>query len=90
MAKTIGVVLSERVIAGLVIDNRMEGELRSYPDNQDDESALVELHTEGLIRVICEQVTYENLVQRSFDKIRQAKSDGFADRPAALGYPCRC
>jgi uncharacterized membrane protein len=28
----------------------------------------------GAIRVICEQVTYENLVQRSFDKIRQASS----------------
>ncbi len=27
---------------------------------------------DGVIRVICEHVTYENLVQRSFDKIRQA------------------
>lgn len=26
----------------------------------------------GAIRVICEQVTYENLVQRAFDKVRQA------------------
>lgn len=56
MAKTIGVVLSERVIAGLVIDNRLEGELCTFPPDSDDESALVELHTDGLIRVICEQV----------------------------------
>ena len=56
MAKTIGVVLSERVIAGLVIDNRIEGNLCSYPDDHDDESGLVELHTDGLVRVICEQV----------------------------------
>ncbi len=28
----------------------------------------------GRIRVICEQVSYENIVQRSFDKIRQASS----------------
>jgi uncharacterized membrane protein len=28
----------------------------------------------GRIRVICEHVTYENLVQRSFDKIRQASN----------------
>lgn len=27
---------------------------------------------DGAIRIVCEQVTYENLVQRSFDKIRQA------------------
>ena len=26
----------------------------------------------GAIRVICDQITYENLLQRSFDKIRQA------------------
>jgi uncharacterized membrane protein len=26
----------------------------------------------GAIRVICEQVSYQNLVQRSFDKVRQA------------------
>ena len=30
---------------------------------------------DGAIRVICEQVTYENLVQRSFDKIRQASRE---------------
>jgi uncharacterized membrane protein len=28
----------------------------------------------GRIRVICEQVSYENIVQRSFDKIRQAST----------------
>jgi len=30
---------------------------------------------DGAIRVICEQVSYENLVQRSFDKIRQASRE---------------
>jgi len=56
MAKTIGVVLSERVTGGLVIDHRIEGPLRSYPESMDDESALVELHTEGLIKVITDEV----------------------------------
>jgi predicted NBD/HSP70 family sugar kinase len=56
MAKTIGVVLSERVTAGLVVDHRLEGPLRAFPENIDDESALVELHTEGLIKVIAEEV----------------------------------
>ena len=56
MAKTIGVVLSERVIAGLVIDNRIEGDLCRFPEDHDDESGLVELHTDGLVKVICEQV----------------------------------
>jgi len=56
MAKTIGVVLSERITAGLVIDHVVNTPLSSFPENVDDESALVELHTEGMIRVICEQV----------------------------------
>ena len=56
MAKTIGVVLSERVTGGLVVDHTIEGSLRSFPENADDEYALVELHTDGLIKAICEQV----------------------------------
>jgi len=56
MAKTIGVVLSERVTAGLVIDHRVEPTLCAFPESVDDETALVELHTDGLVKVICEQV----------------------------------
>jgi predicted NBD/HSP70 family sugar kinase len=56
MAKTIGVILSERVIAGLVVDHRLQGELCCFPANADNEYALIELHTEGLIKAICGQV----------------------------------
>ena len=56
MAKTIGVVLSERISAGLVIDNRIERELCCFPEDAGDQSALVELHTDGLVNVICDQV----------------------------------
>jgi glucokinase len=56
MAKTIGVVLSERVIAGLVVDHKIVGEIFSYPENDGDESALVEMHTDALVEIICEQV----------------------------------
>ena len=55
MAKTVGVVLSERVIAGLVVDHRIVGPLRSFPDGAEDDSALVQLHTDGLVEVICRQ-----------------------------------
>ena len=56
MAKTIGVVVSDRVTAGLVVDHRIKGPLYSFPENQEEESGLVELHTERLVRTICEQV----------------------------------
>ena len=57
MAKTIGVVLSERIISGLVVDHALQGEIYAYPVNHDeDESALVEMHTDGVVETVCEQV----------------------------------
>jgi len=56
VAKTIGVVLSERVIAGLVIDHQFEGELHSFPESEDDESALVELPTEVLVKTLADLI----------------------------------
>jgi glucokinase len=57
MAKTIGVVLSHRVSVALVDDHRIQGPLRSFPNDDDDnEAGLVELPTESLVRTICEEV----------------------------------
>jgi glucokinase len=56
MAKTIGVILSDRISAGLVVDHKLEGPLRRFPDDHDDEDALVEMHTEALVETICKQV----------------------------------
>ncbi len=55
MTKMIGVTLSERMRAGLVIDHKLDGSLRRFPENDDDRYALVEMPTDGLIRTICEQ-----------------------------------
>ena len=57
MAKTIGVVISERVIAGLVVDHQLVGPLYSFPEHEDDEHSLVELHTDALVKAVCEQIT---------------------------------
>ncbi len=56
MAKTIGVILSERISAGLVVDHKLSGPVRYFPDNHEDEDALVELHTDALAEAICKQV----------------------------------
>ena len=84
MAKTIGVVLSDRVTAGLVLQgaslheaasagsgkpHRIAGALRAYPESEDNESALVELHTEGLVKTICEQVMLVAGSARDIDAI---------------------
>lgn len=54
--KTIGVVLSERVLAGLIVDGRLEGGYRSFPPT-DDDYGLVELHTDALISAVCREVS---------------------------------
>jgi len=56
MAKLIGVTLSERVVAGLVVDHTISGGLRRFPEAHDDEYALVEMPTEEIVRTICDQV----------------------------------
>jgi len=56
MAKTIGVTLSEQVLAGLVVDHKLVGELQRFPASEDDRDALIEMHTDALVQTICEQV----------------------------------
>jgi glucokinase len=56
MAKSIGVTLSERVVAGLVIDHKLAGPMYTFPENHDDEYALVEMHTDAIIQTLCEQI----------------------------------
>jgi glucokinase len=56
MAKTIGVILSERISAGLVVDHKLVGEVRRFPDDHDDEDALVEMHTDALVETISKEV----------------------------------
>src|ERR1017187_10346483 len=56
MAKIVGVTLSERVVAGLGVDHQLPGGMRSFPEAHDDEYALVEMPTEGIVETLCNQV----------------------------------
>jgi predicted NBD/HSP70 family sugar kinase len=56
MGKTIGVTLSERIVAGLVVDHKLAGAVQQFPDEHDEEDALVELHTDALVETICKLV----------------------------------
>jgi glucokinase len=53
MAKTVGVTLSERIVAGLVVDHKLAGSVQRFPDEHDEEDALVELPTDALVETIC-------------------------------------
>jgi glucokinase len=56
MAKTIGVTLSERISAGLVVDHKLVGAVQRFPEDHDDDDALVEMHTDAVVDTICKQV----------------------------------
>jgi len=56
MAKTIGVTLSEHVRAGLVVDYELAVPLQCFPTDLEEDGALVELPTDGLVRTLCEQI----------------------------------
>jgi predicted NBD/HSP70 family sugar kinase len=56
MAKIVGVTMSERVVAGLVMDHAIQGELHRFPDTDDDEYALIEMPYDDVVAAICKQV----------------------------------
>jgi glucokinase len=56
MAKTIGVTLSERVSAGLVVDHKLVGAVRRFPEDHEHDDAMVEMHTDAVIDTTCRQV----------------------------------
>jgi len=56
MAKTVGVTMSERVVAGLIEDHKIVGDLRHYPENVDDTEGLIELPADALCELICKCV----------------------------------
>ena len=45
MERAIGVVVSSRIVAGLIEDHKLVGSLRIYPDNPDDHEARYEMAT---------------------------------------------
>jgi glucokinase len=56
MAKSVGVTFSERVVAALVVDHKVVGPMRVFPDQHEDEYALVEMPADELIQAICNRV----------------------------------
>jgi glucokinase len=56
MDRTIGVVVSSRIVAGLIEDHKLVGSLHQFPENPDDHEALLDHPFDSLCRLICDQV----------------------------------
>ena len=65
MARAVGVTMTDRVVAGLIDDHKISGELLRYPvhvggpaEPQPDEmGALIEMPADALCELICDQIT---------------------------------
>jgi len=60
---TIGVIMAERLYAGLIVDHKLSGELLSSPPasvkmDPDDENSMVEMPTEEVIGSICDLILH--------------------------------
>jgi len=56
MARSVGVTLSEQVLAGLVVDHKLVGGLQRFPKDENDREALIDMHTDALVETICEEI----------------------------------
>jgi len=56
MARTIGVVMTERVVSGLIEDHKLIGAVREYPEDAEQFDGLVEVPSDDLCEIICDQV----------------------------------
>jgi len=59
MAKAVGVVMTEKVVASLIEDHKVVGELKRYPaqDHDPDENAgLIEMPADALAELLCDHI----------------------------------
>ncbi len=56
MSKTVGAVLTTRVVAGFIEDHKLQGELKEFPENIDDTNGLIEVPAESLCDMICDAI----------------------------------
>src|SRR6201996_838054 len=56
MGRSIGVVMTKDITAGLIEDHRLIGKLRRYPEDPDELHGLIDLPTDPLVEVICDLI----------------------------------
>ena len=51
-----GVLAAERIVAGLVENGRIEGDVQHYPPPEDSDAALTSMPADAVVAVICDQI----------------------------------
>jgi glucokinase len=56
MSKTVGAVMTTRVVAGLIEDHKLTGGLKEFPESIDETNGLIEVPAESLCDLICDAI----------------------------------
>jgi len=56
MTRTIGVVIAERVVTALIEGHKIAGAMHEYPEDADQTDGLVEVPSDDLCNIICDQI----------------------------------
>jgi predicted NBD/HSP70 family sugar kinase len=56
MSNTIGVVMTTKVVGGLIQDHNLQGSLKEFPENIDDTNGLIEIPAESLCDILCDAI----------------------------------
>jgi glucokinase len=57
MGRSIGVVMTANIVAGLIEDHKLVGELLLYPEDPEETHGLIDLPTDPLCDVICDLIS---------------------------------
>jgi predicted NBD/HSP70 family sugar kinase len=56
MANSIGVMMAERIVAGVLDDNALSGELHTWPTDPEDSEALIGMPAEEIVRLLRDEI----------------------------------
>jgi glucokinase len=56
MANTVGVVMTTKIVAGLIENHKLHGSLREFPESIDDTNGLIEVPAESLCDLLSEAI----------------------------------
>jgi glucokinase len=59
MANTVGVVMTTKVVAGLIEDHKLRGALQEFPESIDETNGLIEVPAESLCDILTEAIATE-------------------------------
>ncbi|MFP5226246.1 MAG: ROK family protein [Acidobacteriota bacterium] len=86
MSKSVGAVMTTRVVAGLIEDHKLQGGLNEFPEHLDDTNGLIEIPAESLCDILCDAIASQVPAGSSIEAAGVALP-GYVDQGVVLDAP---